>query len=441
MECRRGARDNVTDRVAMVFTRIVMVLIAVLSTIPAHLAARVHHAVYTVRIPRRLRVPVLKLWCWYFSADASEATQELQEYATLEAFFMRNIRVSEVRTVARTAEMVMPIDGTIVSCQMLTETEDVSEGKATAIVREGKEASARGAAKQRSHSRRSARPDGGGSASASTRKGGTAGSPDPDEDAAKEHMRRGEGIRVLEPKMSEREGYGKVPNALVLVKGVPYRIHDLMGVPPPIPPKGSAVRVMVLYLPPSEYHHFHSPVDFTITHRIRIPGHVGPTHSPWARILPQVTWSNERVALIGRWKHGFFAFVAIAASAFVAQINILGDNELQTNKPADFFGHGWKLLSGAEPPHAAFEMHERAGPGGGAYPVPTAGTPGATPTQGLHVQEYSPPRTVAKGAELGYFQVGSGLTLVFEAPVNWSVREDRVVPGKHVSLGLAISQK
>jgi phosphatidylserine decarboxylase len=192
-----------------------------------------------------------------------------------------------------------------------------------------------------------------------------------------------------------------------------------------------------MHLPPSQYHHFHSPAHFRCTPRIRIPGHVGRFHL--ARLIPELIWTNERVALLGRWQHGFMGIVAVAATAFVGRIRLLREPELRTNFLSDM-AESWPYLSGKAQTHALAQPSTSAYGTGRFGPVPVKGEDKATPTRGLHVKRYEPPLVFQAADEVGWFQVGSGFVLVFEAPEDWKL-DDHATPGTFHRLASRISAR
>ncbi|KAK7055200.1 phosphatidylserine decarboxylase proenzyme 1, mitochondrial [Favolaschia claudopus] len=83
---------------------------------------------------------------------------------------------------------------------------------------------------------------------------------------------------------------------------------------------GNALFFSVIYLAPGDYHRFHSP------HRLELF-----SVSPYvAKRLENLFVLNERVALLGRWKYGFFGMVPVGATN-VGSIKVNFDQALRTN--------------------------------------------------------------------------------------------------------------
>ena len=135
----------------------------------------------------------------------------------------------------------------------------------------------------------------------------------------------------------------------------------------------------VVYLSPADYHRFHSPADWTVERRRHFPGKLLSVTPGLVRRLPGLFHTNERVAFLGRWRHGFFCLVAVGATN-VGSIHAAFDEDLATNTE-----------EGAE-------MSEKVYEGGGVV--------------------------MRKGDEFGHFDFGSTVVLIFEAPVDAGFRVD-----------------
>ena len=87
---------------------------------------------------------------------------------------------------------------------------------------------------------------------------------------------------------------------------------------------------MVIYLAPGDYHRYHSPVSFTATYRRHIPGYLEPVDPRYLKGHQDVLKTNERVNLLGDWKHGFFA-ISFVGALNVGSIKLHFDESLMTN--------------------------------------------------------------------------------------------------------------
>lgn len=145
----------------------------------------------------------------------------------------------------------------------------------------------------------------------------------------------------------------------------------------------------VIYLAPGDYHRFHSPADFKVTHLRHFPGTLFPISPIVARLIPNLFALNERVVLSGSWEYGFFSMTAVGAYN-VGSIAINFESRLRTNKlRRDFRCPNLELFSFG---------------GVGCY---------------AYENEYPEPIELKRGDEIGRFNLGSTIVLVFEAPENF----------------------
>ncbi|CAL8384484.1 unnamed protein product [Gadus morhua 'NCC'] len=233
---------------------------------------------------------------------------------------------------------------------------------------------------------------------------------------------------------------GRVVNGeLEQVKGVTYKLHDFLGpitwgstpntgghdpsLPDPaafeeqlLCSPGNQLYHCVVYLAPGDYHRFHSPADWTIEHRRHFPGPLLSVSPSVARRVRSLFCVNERVALAGRWQHGFFSLVAVGATN-VGSIRIYCDQELQTNAP--------RYTTGS--------YNDRS------YTSPLAASPSsplaASPSSPLAASQEELPGiglALRKGEPLGEFNLGSTVVLLFEAPPDFSFS---LRPGQPIRFG------
>lgn len=156
------------------------------------------------------------------------------------------------------------------------------------------------------------------------------------------------------------------------VKGSLYSLKDLIG-------KEAAEKIKrdkslslyycTIYLAPGDYHRFHSPTKIKIESIQKFSGEVLSV-APWMmKLVPKLLCMNERVAINGRWQHGFISYVPVGA-ANVGSIVI--NPEIESKK------------------------------------------------------------LIETGKEIGHFELGSTVVLIFEAPSNskW-----KVSPGDRLQFG------
>lgn len=86
----------------------------------------------------------------------------------------------------------------------------------------------------------------------------------------------------------------------------------------------------VIYLAPGDYHRFHSPASWVAELRRHFVGELYSVAPYFQHRLQGLFCLNERVALLGRWKYGFFSMTPVGATN-VGSIRVHFDKNLQTN--------------------------------------------------------------------------------------------------------------
>ena len=156
----------------------------------------------------------------------------------------------------------------------------------------------------------------------------------------------------------------------------------------------TALFYVVVYLAPGDYHRFHSPTAWVAEKRRHFAGELYSVSPYLQRTLPGLFTLNERVVLLGRWRWGFFSFTPVGATN-VGSIKINFDRELRTNS----------LTTDTEADRAAEEAAKNGEPYSGFAEATYAE---ASKLLGGHA--------LKRGEEMGGFQLGSTIVLVFEAP-------------------------
>lgn len=159
---------------------------------------------------------------------------------------------------------------------------------------------------------------------------------------------------------------------------------------------GNKLFFCVIYLAPGDYHRFHSPTSWVVERRRHFRGELYSVSPYVASRLPNLFVLNERVALLGRWRHGFFSMIPVGATN-VGSIRINFDKALRTNVRQQ------RRLAGTYS-EASYSLASKL--------------LGGQPLQ--------------SGEEMGGFLLGSTIVLVFEAPEEF----DFVCkPGQKVRVG------
>ncbi|KAL4254915.1 Phosphatidylserine decarboxylase proenzyme 1, mitochondrial [Abortiporus biennis] len=163
---------------------------------------------------------------------------------------------------------------------------------------------------------------------------------------------------------------------------------------------GNSLFFAVIYLAPGDYHRFHSPTAWVVEKRRHFVGDLFSV-SPWmARRLENLFVLNERVALLGRWKYGFFSMVPVGATN-VGSIRINFDEALRTNVGSKR-SHPLGTYTEA--------IYSAASPILGGQPL-------------------------LKAQEMGGFCLGSTIVLVFEAPSDFKFT---IEAGQKIKVGQAM---
>ncbi|WFD41799.1 phosphatidylserine decarboxylase [Malassezia psittaci] len=164
---------------------------------------------------------------------------------------------------------------------------------------------------------------------------------------------------------------------------------------------GHRLYFCVIYLAPGDYHRFHSPAPWVVEMRRHFRGELYSVSPYVANRLPNLFLLNERVALLGRWRYGFFSMIPIGATN-VGSIRINFDRNLRTNV------RGHRNLTGTYS-EATYNAASRI----------------------LGGQPLGP------GEEMGGFLLGSTIVLVFEAPDNFHFDAK---PGEKVKMGQLLGE-
>lgn len=156
-------------------------------------------------------------------------------------------------------------------------------------------------------------------------------------------------------------------NRLMQAKGRTYDLADLLR------DRGDAERFqrgswMTIYLGPRDYHRVHHPVEGRITGARYVPGHLWPVNRAAVENIDDLFCINERIITFVDSPLGEVATIMIGATS-VGYITVSYDDDLQSNR----------------------------------------GRPSA-------YRAYDPPRHAARGAELGVFNLGSTVVLLFADP-------------------------
>ncbi|KAL0480042.1 phosphatidylserine decarboxylase [Acrasis kona] len=230
------------------------------------------------------------------------------------------------------------------------------------------------------------------------------------------------------------------------VKGLTYPVEqllDMVGEDELNQIKNKNLYYCVFYLAPGDYHRYHSPTDFVVEKRKHIPGYLFPVMPVWAKIVRGLFALNERVVLDGKWKHGAFHYVIVGATN-VGSITVNFDNSLKTNMKKPKVDKKKDKEKSAEQKKQDEEQNTEAvqseikGPETQEV-VKVISEDGKVEEARLlvNVRRYQEGGLeVDKAQEIGHFEMGSTIILVFEHDdPNFNLKLNK---GQNVKLGQSL---
>ncbi|KAK2762204.1 phosphatidylserine decarboxylase 1 [Arachnomyces sp. PD_36] len=369
--------------------------VQVMSTLPLKALSRLWGKFNELEIPYYLRVPGFKLYSWIFGVNLDEVEEpDLHTFPNLASFFYRTLKPGVRPMDPNPSALVSPADGRILQFGMI-ENGEVEQVKGItyslhALLGETTSSDSEMVHPSRKPIHHPEEPI------------------DKDSEivAADEEFARMNGISYTlpslfsgktkhepgaepsvdastTPKSSSEE---KVKADLALGETAWYL---------PKPTSNNTLYYAVIYLAPGDYHRFHSPVAWVVKNRRHFAGELYSVSPYLQRTLPGLFTLNERIVLLGRWRWGFFSVTPVGATN-VGSIKINFDSELRTNS----------LTTDTAADRASALALQR----GDTNPVFAEATyKHASNTLGGHALQ--------RGEEMGGFQLGSSIVLVFEAPI------------------------
>ncbi|KAF3021041.1 phosphatidylserine decarboxylase 1 [Neopestalotiopsis sp. 37M] len=377
--------------------------VQIMSTLPLKAMSRLWGKFNELVIPYYLRVPGFKLYSWIFGVNLDEVAEpDLHVFSNLASFFYRTLKPGVRPLDPNPNALLSPSDGRILQFGQI-EGGDIEQVKGMTYSIDallGKNTPTPSIASGISSS-----------SEKSVRDGRAQHELHGDEELVKqdEEFARVNGITYTLPHLLSGPAKGKkgradvedqsaTPSSLGAVSAVGADLalgekpwYDLIA-----PEKKNALYYAVIYLAPGDYHRFHSPANWVVERRRHFAGELYSVSPYLQRTLPGLFTLNERVVLLGRWRWGFFSYVPVGATN-VGSIKINFDKELRTNS----------LTTDTAADRAAEEAAKRGEPYTG-YSEATYS--GASAILNGHA--------IKRGEEMGGFQLGSTIVLVFEAPAS-----------------------
>ncbi|KAJ0167759.1 Phosphatidylserine decarboxylase proenzyme 1, mitochondrial [Colletotrichum tanaceti] len=399
--------------------------VQVMSTLPLKAISRLWGRFNELTIPYYLRVPGFKLYSWIFGVNLSEVAEpDLHVYPNLASFFYRQLKPGARPLDPNFNALLSPSDGRVLQYGQI-EGGDIEQVKGMTYSVDallGKNTPTPSIAS--------------GWSTPQEAEAAKANNLSSDEDLVKtdEEFARVNGISYTVPSllsgaaMAQRQGSlkdeaGEHPSASAVSE---VRADLALGEKPWYdlisPESKTSLYYAVIYLAPGDYHRFHSPANWVVERRRHFAGELFSVSPYLQRTLPGLFTLNERVVLLGRWRYGFFSYVPVGATN-VGSIKINFDRELRTNS----------LTTDTAADRAAEEAASRGEPYAGFAEATYAS---ASPVLGGHA--------LRRGEEMGGFQLGSTIVLVFEAPTEGKTSEDKtgwrwaVEKGQTIKMGQAL---
>ncbi|ODV80796.1 phosphatidylserine decarboxylase [Suhomyces tanzawaensis NRRL Y-17324] len=194
----------------------------------------------------------------------------------------------------------------------------------------------------------------------------------------------------------------------------------------------------VIYLAPGDYHHYHSPTNWVTTLRRHFIGELFSVAPFFQKTLQGLFVLNERVALLGYWKYGFFSMIPVGATN-VGSIVVNFDKDLKTN---DVYEH--EVYSRSASPDEKTPLLEASSESSEVNTIATTESKKKKLKKNtVYEATYSKASRIlggyplTKGQEMGGFKLGSTVVLIFEAPSNFKFN---LTQGQKVKVGESLGQ-
>ncbi|XP_056160666.1 phosphatidylserine decarboxylase proenzyme 1, mitochondrial [Syzygium oleosum] len=278
-----------------------------LRLLPLRSISRFWGILTSVEVPVWMRPSLCRAWARAFHSNLEEAALPLEEYSSLQEFFVRALKEGSRPIDPDPKCLVSPVDGTILRCGELK--------AAGAMIEQVKGFSYSVYALL------------GASSFLPMVAGGKINEDEVEKESPTKEERKKSWWRVSLASPKIRDPVSACP-----MTGLFY---------------------CVIYLRPGDYHRIHSPANWNILIRRHFSGHLFPLNERATRTIRNLYVENERVVLEGLWQEGFMALAAIGATN-IGSIELYIEPELRTNRPK-------KKLLQSEPPKERFYEPEGVG--------------------------------------------------------------------------------
>jgi len=384
--------------------------VQVMSTLPLKALSRLWGKFNEIPLPYWFRVPGFKLYSWIFGVNLSEVEQDdLHVYPNLAAFFYRRLKPGTRPLDPTPNSILSPADGRVIQYGTI-EHGEVEQVKGVtysldALLGSQSPGTTTPSSPSSKHDSTTLQP----------KERERLGSEDEDVIRADEEFAKVNGISYTLPNIFSGGAYHQSASSHESGRKPPtdqsttpqssseaevradLALSESSNRPwwaPTSKKTLTALYYCVIYLAPGDYHRFHSPVSWVVTSRRHFAGELYSVSPYLQRTLPGLFTLNERVVLLGRWRWGFFSYIPVGATN-VGSIVINFDKELRTNS----------LTTDTEADRAAEAAATRGEPYSGFAEATYEGASALLKGYALK-----------RGEEMGGFQLGSTIVLVFEAP-------------------------
>lgn len=142
---------------------------------------------------------------------------------------------------------------------------------------------------------------------------------------------------LISPCDSLVSAYGKIENNLALqIKGFSYNVRNLLGdyITKNTKDRLEGGKFVNFYLSPRDYHRYHAPIDMRIAKAVHIPGKLYPVNFTWLRKIQGLFVENERVVLECYTKENRLFYMVFVGALNVGKMAFTFDKKIQTNAKA-----------------------------------------------------------------------------------------------------------
>ncbi|WP_263831719.1 phosphatidylserine decarboxylase [Sulfurospirillum oryzae] len=142
---------------------------------------------------------------------------------------------------------------------------------------------------------------------------------------------------LISPCDSIVSAFGKIENNLALqIKGFSYNVQGLLGdyIAKREKERLEGGEFVNFYLSPSDYHRYHAPIDMRIAKAVHIPGHLYPVNFTWLKKIQGLFVENERVVLECYTKENKLFYMVFVGALNVGKMAFTFDKNIQTNAKA-----------------------------------------------------------------------------------------------------------